>query len=367
MKTCLTIMRAWTLMLPAALLLACGGGGEETAATAGQGAGGTGGAAPHIPAPSCATEPSMLLDREATGLRPLGAFLAGDTVFSVWSPLAGSDKKPALYRSSLTDGSSSMLLESSSHWTLLRATEERLFLGVSEIFGESELRLVRIDVYRPDATLERSVNIPEELSNRSVRVLADRVVIGGDGEILEEKEGIFSLLLTSDTSEFLTPSIPSEENAWVTNSQGRRACRLAPEGTALTDCFDLPETAESYALHRIHAAEKAGDTVFVWALGDQGYHFLRIGSNGLAEQILASKHTFSLNAFALLGADVYWFEQRDVSMSDFKTTVRRFDVSASVELDGQAWLAGLRVCEDAATREGVAPVKNRGIARFPLP
>jgi hypothetical protein len=328
--------------------------------------GGSGGSAPHIPAHSCATEPSVLLDREATGARPWTARLVGDTVFSEWGPSAFSGKKSALYRSSLTDGSSSMLLESSSRIEILHATEERLFLGVSQIFGEHEQRLVRIDVYRHDAALERSVNIPEALSNRSVQVVADRVLIGGKGEILEEKEGLFSLLLTSETSKFLTPSIPSEENAWVTNGQ-RRACRLAPEGAALTDCFELPESVEYYALYGIHAVEKTGDTVFVWAIGGQGDHFLRIQGGGPAEQILASEYAFSLNAFALLGADRYWFEQKDVGMLDFKTTVRRSDVSASVELDGKAWLGGLRVCEDAAAREGVAVVHNRGIVRFPLP
>jgi hypothetical protein len=346
---------------------------DAAAAAAGGDAGseppdaGAGGSTPHPPMPLCATEPSSLLDEEATGLRPVGASIVAGTVYSVWAPPAFSDKKRALYRTSLTDGASSILLESSSHFTLLRATEERLFLAVSEIFGENELRLVRIDVYRTDATLERSVNVPEELANRSVRVLADRVVIGGNGEILEENGSSWSTLLVSDTSEFLIPSVPSEENAWVTNSQRRRACRLPPNGTSLTDCVDLPASADNYALHGIHAVEKTADAVFIWALGDQGYHFLRALNGGEIEQILASKHLFLLNAFALLGADPYWLEQGDIGMLDFKTTVRKGLTSASVELDGQAWLGGLRACGDTGAGEGVAAVKNSGVVRFPLP
>lgn len=322
--------------------------------------------APPDPLPgACVTAPSLLLNEMNMYAEPVAAQVAAGSVFSVWS--LGGGKGRALYQSSLATGESSVMLEAAAFFNLLHVTEERIFIAVSQIFGENVLRLVRIDIYKMDSTLERSIDIPEALSGYSLRVLSGGVVLGGNGEVLREESGAFVPWITSDTFEFVPASVPTDENAWVASKDGRRACRIALPSAALADCIELPGSINNWALHAITRVDRLGDDILVWALGDQGATFLRFLPGGQVEEILASKHQFSLNGFAVWEGAAYWLEQRTVSMQKYKTVVRSSESAGSTDIEGQSWFGGFHACEGGAGSEGVAAVKGSALVRFPLP
>jgi hypothetical protein len=322
-------------------------------------------APPDAPPGACVTAPSILLNEMNMYAAPVAAQVAAGSVFSAWS-LGGGEGR-AIYQSSLATGESSVMLEAAAFINLLHATDERVFIAVSQIFGENVLRLVRIDIYKMDSTLERSVDIPEALSDHTLRVLSGGVVLGGNGEVLREESGAFVPWITSDTFKFVPASVPTDENAWVASSDGRRACRIALPSAALADCIELPASINSWAIHSITRVDRLGDDTLVWALGDQGATFLRFLPGGQVEEILASKHQFSLNGFAVWNGAAYWLEQRSVSMNHYKTVVRSTESAGSTDIEGQSWFGGFHACEGGAGSEGFAAVKGSAIVRFPLP
>ncbi len=266
-------------------------------------------------APSCdyATEPELVLGKEATG-RVVGlAASGGGFVFTSWRGKSYSGDSARLYRTDVVSRESQVIYEASQALSLFGANEDRIFLGQG---GEYLTSVLELD---HDGTVQQTFDVStEQLGPFGLRSGKAVYAVQG-GQLQKLTASGWETVTAAPGMSFVSPQ--TAPTPIVYDGTVGELCLLDEEQGAFTPCVPVPDSVEDgNSLYTVASAVHADGAWVLLAVTAEGTA-VSVRTGDAWTPLYVTHHQSTLNGVALSGDTALWLDQKSIDQNTFETSL----------------------------------------------